>query len=67
MLTITKAGFWSLVLVSVGTLSALIGLPVTCLVLFSGGWGLGHGWPILVFSIRCPFSEFAPCVAGIDG
>ena len=56
MSTITKATCGSIVLIVLGGLLTLIGLPVSALILFSGVWGLAHGFPILIFTIpMCVF------------
>lgn len=51
MSPITKDRFYAVVLLVIGIPLTIIALAVSGLILFSGPWGLGHGFPILIFSI----------------
>ena len=51
MLTSAKAGCWAIVLMTFGIALTLIGAAVSGVILLSGPWGIGHGWPILLISI----------------
>jgi hypothetical protein len=47
----TGAGFYSIALLVVGVPFTLIGLAVSGIILLSGPWGIGHGFPLLLISL----------------
>ena len=51
MASITKDRLYSPLLFIVGVPLTLVGLGLSGIILFSGAWGLAHGFPLLIFSI----------------